>query len=370
MKLGTLARMYLDYWRNAAAAAGKKPYSVLYYIVEPAEWSTKWDGEYITKNLNNQNLISARTTTIHRGIRNQIIHFGSRNLFLPDTWRKIDASNKIVFTWFHGTEKSGDPLDLAMIQALPQASEKADIIHTSCVISRENLINWGVLEDKIVVVPIGVDLSIFKPASEAAKGAIRKELGLPQDSFIIGSFQKDGVGWGERLEPKWVKGPDIFVSVIERLKKEHKISVLLTGPARGYVKKALERIGVPYKHFFLKNYLEIPKYYYALDIYLVTSRAEGGPKALTESMAAGIPLVSTKVGMAPDIIEDGFNGLLADVDDVAVLAAKAAEIIADRELAGRLISNGLTTVGKYSWQEIARQYYEGIYKPLLGKVTK
>ena len=271
-----------------------------------------------------------------------------------------------MFTWFHGTEQSENPADLAMIQALPQASEKAELVHTSCAISRENLVKWGVPEDKIVVVPIGVDLSIFKPASEAAKDTIRKELGLPQDSFIIGSFQKDGVGWGEGLEPKWVKGPDIFVSVIERLKKEHKISVLLTGPARGYLKKELDRIGVPYKHFFLKNYLEIPKYYNALDLYLVTSRAEGGPKALTESMAAGIPLVSTKVGMAPDIIEDGVNGLLADADDVEVLAAKAAEIIGDQELAGRLISNGLKTVGKYSWQEIARQYYEGIYSKISG----
>ena len=335
------------------------------YVIESGDWSTKWDGKYITESLNNQKLLKARTTTTHKGIHNQIIHFGSRNLFLPDAWSKVDSSNKIVFTWFHGTEEDKNPENLAMIKALPEASKKADVVHTSCSISEANIIRWGVPPDKIAVVPLGIDLGIFKPVSEGQKQRIREELGLPQDKIIIGSFQKDGVGWGDGLEPKWVKGPDIFVKVIDNLSRQHDIFVLLTGPARGYVKRELDKIGVPHRHSFLKDYGEIPKYYNALDLYLVTSRAEGGPKAVLESMATGVPMVSTRVGMAVDVIKDGYNGLLAEIDDAETLAEKIARIMGDKELAGQMVHNALDTVKHYSWENIAREYYEKIYRRAL-----
>ncbi len=362
MRLVLLATMLRDRFSKVIFSRVKSPYSVLFYVIESADWSIKWDGKYITGSLNSQKLLKAKITTTYKGIHNQIIHFGSRNLFSSDVWGKVDSSNKIVFTWFHGTEKDKNPANLAMIEALPEASKRAEVVHTSCTISKENLIRWGVPEEKIVVVPLGVDLGIFKPVSEGRKDTIRKELGLPQDKVIIGSFQKDGLGWGEGLEPKWVKGPDILVKVIDNLNRDYDIFVLLTGPARGYVKRELARIGVPYKHFFLKSYLEIPEYYNALDLCLVTSRAEGGPKAVVEAMAAGIPLVSTKVGMAPDIVKDGYDGLLAEMEDVEALSAKSARIIEDKDLVRQLASNALNSIKNYSWENIAREYYERIYR--------
>lgn len=361
MRLIILAAMFRERYNNAICSRVRRPQSLLFYVIEPADWSTKWDGKYITKCLNNQKLLSAKTTITHRGVHNQILHFGSRGTFLLNTWEEVDSSNKIIFTWFHGAEEDKNPTNLAMIKALPEASTKADIVHTSCTISKENLIRWGVPQDKIVVVPLGVDLGIFKPGSEEQKDTIREELGLPQDKVIIGSFQKDGVGWREGLEPKWVKGPDVFVRAIDKLKIEYDIFVLLTGPARGYVKKELDRIGVPYKHVFLKNYLEIPKYYNALDLYLVTSRAEGGPKAILESMATGVPVISTKVGLAPDIIKEGYNGILVEVEDTIALTEKAGMLIENKKLASGLVNNGLITVANYSWGKIAREYYEKIY---------
>lgn len=339
------------------------PFFKLSYVIEPADWAIKWIWTDVTLNLNNQRLLRARTTTTHKGIYNQILHFGSRNVFLPVAWKKVDKSNKIIFTWFHGTEKDKTPANLAMIKALPQASQKADAVHTPCTLSKEKLIRWGVPENKIVVVPLGVDLNIFKPVTEARKNTIRKELGLPQDKVIIGSFQKDGVGWGEGLEPKWIKGPDIFVEVVEKL-KECNIFVLLLGPARGYVKRELDRIGILYKLLSVNHY-EIPKYYNALDLYLVTSREEGGPQAILESMASGIPIVSTKVGMAPDIIKGSYNGFLTEIEDVMALSEKASRIIEDKNLASRVVKNALNTAKDYSWEEIVREYYKKIYSRFL-----
>ena len=68
--------------------------------------------------------------------------------------------------------------------------------------------------------------------------------------------------------------------------------------------------------------------YHALDLYLMTSREEGGPMALMESMASGVPVVATSVGMAPDLIVDGVTGGLAASEDVEGLVDRARSILA------------------------------------------
>lgn len=327
----------------------------LSYVIESANWSIKWDGKYITENLNKLHLIKARTTTTYLGIKNQIIHFGSVHTFSTSP----HESNKVVVTWFHVVPD--DP----RIKFVTEAQKYVDIVHTSSNITKSKLIEIGIPEEKIVVIPLGVDLDLFKPVTEEEKERIKRKLGLPADKIIIGSFQKDGVGWDEGWEPKWVKGPDTFVEVVDKLNRNYIIFVLLTGPARGYVKRELDKRDIPYKHFFLKNYLEISKYYNALDLYIVASRAEGGPKAILEAMATGVPVVSTKVGMAPDIIKEGYNGLLAEVEDVMALSKKAELVIQDKKLANRLVNNALNTIKNYSWENVATDYYEKIYTKLL-----
>jgi glycosyltransferase involved in cell wall biosynthesis len=69
-------------------------------------------------------------------------------------------------------------------------------------------------------------------------------------------------------------------------------------------------------------------FYHALDLYLVTSRQEGGPKALLESMASGVPVVTTRVGQAMDLVRHGENAWMVDVDDVEGLTHVAYETIA------------------------------------------
>ena len=355
---GLVAKSYG--WISNNISRIEKPYSCLYYIIEPVDWSIKWDGKYITENLTNLGMIRARTTATHLGIRNQIIHFGSVNTFLTSKgFKEVHNSNSTILTWFHVVPD--DP----RIRFVKESQKYVAVVHTASIVTREKLTEIGIPEEKIVVVPIGVDLSIFKPASVEEKQKIRDEIGVPRDKIVIGSFQKDGAGWGKGLEPKLVKGPDIFVNVVDELRKDYDVFVLLLGPARGYVKRELGKIDIPYKHIFLKNYLEIPRYYNVLDLYLVTSREEGGPKAVLEAMAAGIPIVSTKVGMAPEIIKDGYNGFLADVEDVEMLAEKASEILDDGNMARKMVENGLGSVRDYSWEKITKGYYEMIYKGFL-----
>ena len=332
----------------------------IFYIVEPINWVTNWEGKYITENIKNLYNVPATLLRMSRRrisrVEEQILHFGSRNTYLPANYVYVNKNNTVVLTWYHGTDQ-----DLEYIRLLPRVSKKLDIIHTSCSITREQLIKWGAEGKKIKVIPIGIDTGLFKKTGDLEKRHIRKKLGIPDNSICVGSFQKDGNGWGEGNTPKLVKGPDIFCEVIQRLKTKYPVFVLLTGPARGYVKKRLSSKNIAFRHFYFRNYLNIVNFYKAIDLYIITSRAEGGPKALIESFASGVPVVSTDVGMVHDIAKHGHNALVSKIDDLEDLVYNCEKVIEDSSLKNKIISRGLETVKDYDWKLIAERYYKEIY---------
>lgn len=329
----------------------------VYYVVEGADWSVDHDGRSITMNLID---ISSTVTTIHYGIRNSIVHFGSINTFMANGQLQLPhKSNKIVVTWFHFSPSDN------RVELIPEAIKYVDLWHTSCNITRDKLIEFGIPKEKMTVIPLGVNPNAFSVPTPEQKKNIRSKLGISKRKVVIGSFQKDGNGWGEGLEPKMIKGPDTLCDVIEQLAKRYELFVLLTGPARGYVKKRLEEAGIPYLHQFLNDPDDVAEYYKAIDLYITTARQEGGPKSILESLASGVPLVTTKVGMAPDIIEDGINGLLCEVEGVDDIVAKSIRIIEDVALRERMIGKGLDIVRQFDWRNIAQRYGQSLYRPLL-----
>lgn len=332
----------------------------LTYIVESADWVIKWDGNYITRCLNNAGLINARISASCLMLTKQIIHFGSLNTLLTEKGcKKVHPSNKVVATIFHLIPNDQR---LKFIKGL---NEIVSYFHTSCSITQKKLIDCGADQGKIIKIPLGVDLSLFSSVSHAKKKNLKTKFEIPHDKIVIGSFQKDGVGWKEGMEPKLIKGPDVFVKSVEMLSKKFPVFVLLVGPARGYVQKGLKSLNIPYQCTgYLKNYADISEYYNILDLYLITSRIEGGPKQILESWASGIPVVSTKVGMVPDIAIDEKNVLLANIDNPDEMAKQSERMIEDHGLRERLIKNALGEVKKYSWSNISNRYYHEIYSKL------
>ncbi len=334
----------------------------LYYVVENANWSTDWDGKNITQTVNKLNVIRCKITSTHIGLRNKIIHFGSVSTFINKKGIKsVHKSNKVILTWFHIA------LDDARLAFIPKLNEQTMIVHTSAIITKNKLISLGLNESHVVVVPLGVDLEYFTPISEHQKMINRNLLGIPQDVLVVGSFQKDGNGWGDGISPKLIKGPDIFCDVIEKLSKKYSLHVLLTGPARGYVKNRLAVANIPFSHSFLSNFYNIIPFYQSLDLYLVCSRAEGGPKAILESIACGVPVVSTRVGMASEIIENGKNGYVVDEVDSDYIYEKADLLLSNEYLRKEISRNGIEKIKKYDLTHIANLYWEKIYFPIHKK---
>jgi len=236
--------------------------------------------------------------------------------------------------------------------------------------ARESLLEAAVPEDKIVTVPLGVDLERFRPPSPEEREAVRRRLGVPDDAFCIGLFQKDGTGYRDGMEPRWLKAPEVFLEVMSRLKNRGvPLFVLLTGPGRGFVKAGLEEIGVRFRHDLLRRYFDLAEYYWALDLYVIASRVEGGPLAFLECWASGVPVVSTRVGMPADLVRQGENGLLAEVDNPRELTEQAMSFVQYPSLGPRFGKAGRASVREYAWERVAERYYTKLYKPVLDETA-
>lgn len=325
------------------------------YIVENANWSIKADGQEICKRVRalGRKAFIDSSSLLYAG---NILHFGSGYSFSQEAFRKTSRNNKVIVTFFHG--KYGDhPLLDQLLDKLKNNISNIDAIAVANSTMQSRFLDMGVPKEKLYFIPLGVDLNFFKPLSEQERLNRRTQKNIPEDAFVVGSFQKDGDGWGEGLNPKMIKGPDVFCDAMKTLKEKHKKNVfcLLSGPARGYVKKRLEEDGIPYLHYYFDDPNEVAQLYQLLDAYAVSSREEGGPKAILESLACGVPLVTTDVGMAKDVLEGQECGFICPVEDSSAIANALNQIAQDPCLREQLKVKGLQRVQKYSWEQTAQE---------------
>ena len=308
-----------------AASHNWKPYSHLILYGDDAGWVLDWEMRELKKIARQLDVHLAKPIWKHAAAP-QSIFFSNHFFLLKDDWLKL-LPHRIGFAYFHGKPNTGDDLFDAVYESLCRHHEQVARVQVSHREMKDVALGTGIDPSKVFTIPIGINLDFFPFRKIEQKRNMRDQLGIPRSAFVIGSFQKDGVGWGDGLEPKLIKGPDVFLAALRMLKKNvPELYVLLSGPARGYVKQGLDELQIPYKHVYLKSYPDVAKLFWALDLYLAASRQEGGPKSILESMASGVPIVSTKAGQAMDLIQHGENGWLVDVEDVDALSACMLEI--------------------------------------------
>ena len=139
---------------------------------------------------------------------------------------------------------------------------------------------------------------------ELDKQKCREELNLPKQATLIGSFQRDTEGH-DLVSPKLEKGPDIFCDMVEKYHEENsEVQVVLAGWRRQYVINRLEKKGIKYYYYERVDNDIINKLYNSLDLYVVSSRCEGGPQALLECAITRTPIISTDVGMAKNVLSE------------------------------------------------------------------
>ena len=177
------------------------------------------------------------------------------------------------------------------------------VVNSKCLYNAVNGI--APLGEKTVLIPQGVDLSIFKPRRA---GWLRRKLGVRDDEVAIFTLKEHNRICG--VEYLIVA----FKHLIDRGVRGARLLIGGTGPlTRLYVELAY-RLGLRELVKFTGRIprIRVPWYMSAIDIYVQPSLLEGFGLALTEAMACAKPVVASRVGGLLDQVVDGFNGILVE----------------------------------------------------------
>ena len=162
-----------------------------------------------------------------------------------------------------------------------------------------------------------VNDSIFKPFEKPSEiiESFQKKWNIPKGKYLVGNFHRDSEGQNIN-NPKIQKGPEVFLSIVKRLfKKNTNIHVLLAGPRRHWLKKRLSEFGIPWSYvgediegddnsINIQSRETLNLLYNLIDLYIISSRWEGGPHSALEAAASKCKIVSSRVGVAVDALED------------------------------------------------------------------
>lgn len=212
------------------------------------------------------------------------------------------------------------------------------------------------IADKMQVIYNGIDLEEY----EKSPSITREELNIPYDAYVVGM-----VG---RLSEQ--KAPDIFVKAAKLIKKQiPNAYFVMVGD--GKQKKEIEKMIVEEnldKSFLITGWVNNPyKYINVFDVATLLSRWEGFGLVLAEYMLAKKPIIATNVDAIPNIINDGENGLLVEVNNYKEVAEKIIILHKDDVLINHLVSNGESIVkDKYNVMRVALQHQK-LFEVLLER---
>lgn len=208
-------------------------------------------------------------------------------------------------------------------RCFPVSQPLADLLVERC----------GIPPSRIQVIPNGIDPALFAPAGGRQRAA--------SAGPIIGTLA--------RLDPR--KGiPVLLRALAQVLPALPEASLVIGGD--GEERVALEReaqdLGVAGRARFAGPVHDPPAFYRRLDLFVLPSLDEGFGLVVLEAMAAGLPVIGTRVGGVPDIIEHGRNGILVEPGDAGAIADALRALWAEPPRRARLAEEGRQTVARFS----------------------
>ena len=208
------------------------------------------------------------------------------------------------------------------------------------------------------VVPLGFDLDRLTSIGDADRRAARAALGIPAEAAVVST--------AGRLTA--IKRYDLFLDTARLVADRHSEALFLVagdGELRAALEAQTRANGIADRVSFLGWRRDLDTLYAASDVFLLTSRNEGTPVALIESLAAGVPGVSTDVGGVRDVIDSDRVGLLAPFGDARALADHVQALLADRDRRRRMGEAGRQAVAsRYGLDRLIGDV-ERLYRELL-----
>lgn len=216
--------------------------------------------------------------------------------------------------------------------------------------------------DRFTVAPSGIDLDGFRQARGAAgeRGRRRQALGCPPEAVVIGS-----VGW---LTP--VKGHRFLIEALARLKPRFpQLHLVIVGSGRlrdDYLALAAS-LGLADAVHLLGARGDVADCLAGMDLFALPSLNEGMGRALTEAMAAGLPVVASRVGGIRSLVEDRRNGLLVPPGDAGAIAGAIEELLMRPDWAQDVGAAAARSIGDRFGTAAMVKTIESVYDRVLAR---
>jgi glycosyltransferase involved in cell wall biosynthesis len=272
------------------------------------------------------------------------------------------ARPPIVVHTFHGHVLRGyfGPLRARFFRALERRLAR----HTTILVAvspqvRDDLAELGVAPpEKFAVVRLGIELGQRIGALDG-RAETRRYLGIPDGRFAV--------GWVGRMTAV-KRGDDVLEGF--RLLRERGVEATLClvgdGPDRPHLEQKAHELGIARDTLFLGYQEDVAPLYAAFDALVLPSGNEGTPVSVIEALAAGRPVVATRVGGVPDVVRDGEDGYLVDAGATDALAERLAQLAGDPALRERLGAAGRSRVlPRYAVDRLVEDI-DRLYRSLLA----
>lgn len=217
----------------------------------------------------------------------------------------------------------------------------------------------GVSPDKIITIPAAVDVERF--SRTRSREQARKELDIDASLPVIGTVAR--LVAAKRLDYLLEAARAVCEAV-----PQARFLIVGDGPLREELESRAVQLGLAPEHVrFLGHRQDVMDFLPAIDIFALSSEREGLPVSLLEAMAASKPVVATRVGGIPQVIQDGSNGLLVSPHDPAGLAKAIITLIKDSTLRESVAREGHRTVEARFSTDVVGQQIIALYDGLLEK---
>lgn len=231
--------------------------------------------------------------------------------------------------------------------------------------SKEELMKYyDVPDEDIAVIPLGVDLDEYKPLEKNKLIELKRSYGIVEHDIMLLIVATEF----------YRKGMVELISALGILRKRlaQSFKLLVVGEARiegsrkgiNYYRNLASKMGVGKEVIFTGHINDLNLYYNLADIFVFPTKYEAFGIPTLEAMAAGLPVLNSKIG-AGELITDGIDGIhLDNPNNIEEIANKLEMLINDEKLRKSLGKNARKTAMKYSWNETARKTME-VYQQIV-----
>jgi glycosyltransferase involved in cell wall biosynthesis len=271
----------------------------------------------------------------------------------------------IVVHTFHGHVLRGyfGPIRSLLFRLLERwlASSTTALVAVSPQV-RDDLVALGIApRERFAVIRLGIELDARVAAQQDGRLESRRYLGIPVNRFAV--------GWIGRMTA--VKRTDDVLVTFKALRDRGVDACLCMvgdGPDRGQLERRAHELGIVRDTLFLGYQEDVAPFYAAFDALVLPSGNEGTPVSAIEALAAGRPVVATRVGGVPDVVRDGEDGFLVEAGATDELADRLARLARDPDLREQMGRRGRERVlPRYAVDRLVDDV-DRLYRELLSEV--